>query len=88
MTNQCFDGWHLRLTGGLALPGLLFLGVGIPLAFARMLHKRRHELGTDVCKKKLGYAYKSFRQAVVPCNNIAANMNMPCRLSICTLLGS
>lgn len=74
MTNQCFHGWHLRLTLGLALPGLLFLGAGIPLLSAKMLWKRRHELDTDVCKRKLGYAYKSFRQVALPCYNIAATL--------------
>ena len=63
MTNQCFHGWHLRWTGFVAVPGLLLLS--IPLAFAALLWRRRHELITDVCKQKLGYAYKSYRQVVL-----------------------
>ena len=75
MTNQCFAGWHLRWTGFLAVPGLLFLGVGIPLAFAGLLFRKRRELTTDVCKQKLGYAYKSYRQVVLACSVIRPDVS-------------
>jgi hypothetical protein len=44
---QCFKGAHAALAFGLAIPGLVLVGVGMPLMSALLLMANKHQLKTD-----------------------------------------
>ena len=45
---QCFEGRHAALAFGLAIPGLVLVGLGLPLASAWLLAANMKRLNTDV----------------------------------------
>ena len=44
---QCFKGAHAVLAFGLAVPGLVLLGLGVPLLSAWLLMSNKHQLKED-----------------------------------------
>ena len=69
MRYACFTGRHLAVALGLGLPALLLLGLpallllglGIPLLFAFMVWRHRLELDSAPCRRRLGFAYRSYK---------------------------
>jgi hypothetical protein len=45
---QCFQGRHQVLAYGLAIPGLVLVGLGLPLASACLLAANKQKLYTDL----------------------------------------
>jgi hypothetical protein len=45
---QCFKGNHAKLAYGLAIPGLLLVGLGLPLASAWLLAANMQRLNRDL----------------------------------------
>ena len=61
MQYACFTGRHLAVALGLGLPALLLLGLGIPLLFAFMVWRHRLELDSAPCRRRLDFAYRSYK---------------------------
>ena len=68
MRNECFTEHHGRLTGALAVPVLFIFSIGFPLGcMLWLLYLDRQQPGggalhdCDDNKRKMGYAYKSYR---------------------------
>ena len=61
MGYACFHGQHLAVALGLGLPTILLLGLGIPLLVGGMVGRHRHELDTAPCRRRLGFAYRSYQ---------------------------
>lgn len=57
---QCFKGPHAALAFGLAVPGLVLLGLGVPLLSAWLLMSNKHQLKEDQFATKFSFLYAEY----------------------------
>lgn len=60
LDTKWYEGLHLYFTLGLAIPGIIIWGFGIPIGTFFMLYKNKSKLDTEKVSKELGFLYNGY----------------------------